>query len=385
MQQKRFMKKIINFVLIATGVVVFLAACSKVPDLPVYGKGTASTLTASTTTIAPAPADSNKVALTLNWTSPNYATDSSHTKYTIEIDSAGKNFSRPYTKEVLGASSTTFTAKELNDMLLAKGYAFNVPVDMDVRLTTLYANNNERIAGNTIRIKMTPYKVPPKVALPATSRLFIVGDATDFGWTNDPTPPFPAVRELTRIDETTWGGIFNMKGSGAYKLVQTQGVWSTQFHMVSGDAASGVFEQKDADPGFSSPAVAGTYKVIFDFQSGRYTVTKVDNPVPTELYITGDAVPSNWTPTPPLAQKFTAISNGVFELTTAFTPGKNYKFLSSNGNWQPQFGGSSATGGNFAANYGSGTDPDGIPTPAAAGNYKITVNFITGTYTVTKV
>ena len=379
------MKRIINFALIATGVAVFLAACSKVPDLPVYGKGNAATLTASSTTIAPAASDSNKVALTLNWTNPNYAVDSSRVKYTIEIDSTGKNFARPYTKEILGGSSTTFTAKELNDMLLAKGYAFNVPVDMDVRLITSYANNNERIVGNTVKIKMTPYKIPPKVALPTTSRLFIVGDATDFGWSNDPTPPFPAVRELTRIDETTWGGIFNMKGSGAYKLVQTQGVWGTQFHMVSGDAASGTFEQKDADPGFSSPAAAGAYKVIFDFQTGKYTVSKVDNALPAELYITGDAVPSNWTNTPPAEQKFTQVTNGVFELTTALTPGKNYKFLSSSGNWQPQFGGSSATGGTLGANYGSGNDPDGIPTPAVAGNYKITVNFITGKYTIVKV
>ncbi|HVG41041.1 MAG TPA: SusE domain-containing protein, partial [Chitinophagaceae bacterium] len=361
------MKIIIKLSLMAVIGLIF-AACSKVGDLPVYGKGSASTLTASSTAIAPAPADSNKVALMLNWTSPNYAVDSSRVKYTIEIDSTGKNFSKPYTKEVLGQSSTSFTAKELNDILLAKGYAFNVPVDMDVRLTTSYANNNERIVGNTIKIKMTPYKIPPKVALPTTSRLFIVGDATDFGWTNDPAPPFPAVRELTRLSETQWGGIFNMKGSGGYKLLQTQGVWSTQFHMVSGDAASGTFEQKDADPGFPSPAVAGAYKMIFDFQTGRYTVTKVDNAVPTELYITGDATASSWTNTPPVSQKFTAVTNGVFEITMALVPGKFYKFLSSNGNWQPQFGGSSATGGTIGANYGGGNDPDGIPTPTAAGN-----------------
>ncbi|MEO6070878.1 MAG: SusE domain-containing protein [Chitinophagaceae bacterium] len=379
------MKRIINFALIATGLAVVWAACSKVPALPIYKKGTAATLTSSATTIAPAAADSNKVALTLSWTNPDYATDSTHTKYTIEIDSAGKNFSKPFTKEIIGASYTTYTAKELNEMLLAKGYAFNMPVDMDVRLITSYTNNNERIIGNTVRIKMTPYKIPPKVALPATNRLFIVGDATDFNWSNDATPLFPAVRELTRIDETTWGGIFNMKGSGAYKLLQTQGVWNTQFHMVSGDAASGTFEQKDADPAFSSPAVAGAYKLIFDFQTGKYTVTKVANALPSELYMVGDAVVPNWVNNPPASLKFTQLTNGVFEITLPFVPGKNYKFLSSFGNWQPQFGGSSATGGTLGANYGSGNDPDAIPTPAIAGNYKITVNFITGNYTVVKV
>jgi starch-binding outer membrane protein SusE/F len=50
--------------------------------------------------------------------------------------------------------------------------------------------------------------------------------------------------------------------------------------------------------------------------------------------------------------------------------------LSISGQWQPQFGGSSATGG--------GNDPDAIPTPAIAGNYKINVNFHKNKYTVTK-
>jgi hypothetical protein len=74
----------------------------------------------------------------------------------------------------------------------------------------------------------------------------------------------------------------------------------------------------------------------------------------------------------------------VFEITITLAPGKFYKFLSSPGNWQPQFGGSSATGGNLGGNYGGGGDPDAVPTPAVAGSYKITVNFITGKYTVVK-
>jgi hypothetical protein len=379
------MRSINKLMMLVASLVLFLTACDKVDDLPTYNNGKAAVLSASATTVAPLPADSLKPALTLNWTYPDYAIDSSNIKYRIEIDAAGNNFKSPYVKEVMGVSSTSFIAKELNDMLLARGYAFNVPVDMDVRLITSYANNNERITANTITIKMTPYKVPPKVALPTTSRLFIVGDATDFGWTNDPTPAFPAAREFTRLDETTWAGIFNLKGSGAYKLLQEQGVWDSQFHMITGGTASeGSFEQKNADPGFPSPATAGWYKITLDFQQGTYTVVPVANALPANLYITGDAVPSSWTENPPASQKFTQVSNGVFELTTAFQPGKYYKFLSTLGQWQPQFGGSSDTGGDLGANFGGGSDPSGIPTPATAGNYKITVNFLTNKYTVVR-
>ena len=377
------MRSIKYILFLFTGFVLFLAACNKVDELPFYENGNAPSLTTSTTTIAPLPADSNNVVLTLNWTNPGYATDSANMKYTIEIDSAGKNFTRPFTKVVMGARTATFTAKELNSMLLGYGYPFNVPVQMDVRVISSYANNNERLNSNVIRIQMTPYKIPPKVALPTSSRLFIVGDATSFGWSNDPTPAFPAGREFARLSETTWGGIFYMNGTGAYKLLQTQGNWSTQYHMVSGGTATaGSFVLEDADPGFPSPTPAGWYKLIFDFQSGTYTVTSVANPLPQDLYITGDATAGGWVNNPPVTQKFTRVNSVVYELTTALAPGKFYKFLSSSGNWQPQFGGNSASGGTLGANYGSTGDPDAIPTPAAAGTYKITVDFLNNTYSV---
>ncbi len=379
------MKHLSKLILSVTLALVFIA-CDKVDDLPYYGTGTAPVLKASVATITTAPSDSDKVALTLNWTYPAYGTDSSNTKYVIEIDSAGKNFANAAMVTVMKSLSTTYTGKDLNNILLAKGYAFNVPVDMDVRLISSYGNNNERIVSNTIRIKMTPYKVPPRVPLPTTNRLFIVGDASEYGWTNDASPAFPAARELTRLSETLWGGIFKMMGNGGYKLLMKQGEWSTSYHMIfGGTAASGSFELKDADPAFTGPAAAGFYQIMFDFQTGKYTVTKVDNAAPNELYVVGDAVVPNWTNNPPASAnlKFATSSNGLFEITLAFTPGKIYKFLSSYGNWQPQFGGASATGGTLVGAY-SGDAPN-IPTPAVAGNYKIQVNFVTNTYTVTKV
>ena len=378
------MRSIIKFILLITGISFLITSCDKVDQLPNYGPGKAPVLTATPMTIAAVAADSDKVALTLNWTYPDYATDSSNIKYTIEIDTSGKNFAKASSKVVLGKTSATFTAKELNNILLGYGYAFNVPVDMDVRVISSYANNNERLASNTLKIRMTPYKIPPKVALPASTRLFIVGDATTFGWSNDAAPPFPPAREFARIDETTWGGVFYLDGSGAYKILQTQGVWNTQYHMVTGGTAlAGSFVLEDADPGFPSPAAAGWYKIILDFQTGKYTVSPVANALPQDLWVTGDATAGGWVNNPPANQKMTRLNSSVYQITLPFTSGKYYKFLSSSGNWQPQFGGNSATGGTLGANYGGGNDPDAIPTPAAAGNYKVTVNFLTNTYTVT--
>jgi hypothetical protein len=357
-----------------------------VDDLPLYQQGTASALTASSTTIAPAAADSNNVALTLSWTSPNYATDSANVKYTIEIDSTGKNFSNPFTKEVIGKSNISFTAKELNNILLAKGYAFNVPVDVDVRLTTSYANNNERIAANTIKIKMTPYKIPPKIALPTSGRLFIVGDATTGGW-NNPVP-VPS-QELTRIDETSFGGIFNLTGGKQYLLLPVNGDWSNKFSVgnntVAGLNSGGNFGFNLND-NFPGPTASGLYKIIVDFQTGKFTVTPFtqQHGLPVNLFLVGDATAGGWNnPVPVPSQQFTRVTSSRFEITVPLTSGKEYLVLPENGNWGMKFGSDGAAtstkltgklkpeGGNFAA-------------PDVTGNYKIVVDFIDNFYKLTK-
>lgn len=379
------MKRFFKLLILPAMVALSLVGCDKKQDLSTYGNGTMPVLTSSTNTLAPVATDSLKKVLGLAWTNPKYASDSTTYKYVVEIDSAGRNFSKAYTHTVTGAKVDSFTAKELNTALLNWGFAFNTAYDVEIRVTSSYANNNEQLRSNVIRIKMTPYKVPPKVALPTTSRLFIVGDATTFGWTNDPTPAFPAARELVRLDETSWGGIFYMNGTGGYKFLQTQGVWSTQFHMMTGGTVnSGNFVQEDADPSFPSPTTAGWYKISLDFQTGKYTVTAYGNPLSQDLYITGDATTAGWVNNPPANQKFTRINSSVYQITMSFTPGKSYKFLGTSGSWAPQFGGSSATGSILGANYGSGTDPDAVPTPATAGTYKVNVNFFTNAYTVTQ-
>lgn len=110
----------------------------------------------------------------------------------------------------------------------------------------------------------------------------------------------------------------------------------------------------------------------------------VPPPATQELYITGDATPSGWTNEPPASQKSVTVNKGEYYIVMDFVPGKFYKFLSTLKQWQPQYGGNSATGGDIGYNLGGGNDPDAIPTPAEAGTYKVTLNFTTGKYTVVK-
>ncbi len=160
------MKKILA---ILTAVIVVIAACTKVEDLPSYQNGTAITFAASKTTVAPVPADSVTDVISFTWTSPQYATDTSNYKYILEIDSAGKNFVNPSTKIVMGSLGTTLKGKELNAILLNYGYALGTPHHLDMRVISSYGNNNERFFSNVVKVSVTPYNDPSVLSTEKTS------------------------------------------------------------------------------------------------------------------------------------------------------------------------------------------------------------------------
>lgn len=366
-----------------------MVACDKKADLPVFANGTVPVLSASSTTIAPAPSDSNNVAVTFTWTNPLYSTDSTKNRYIIEIDSAGRNFAKAASKEITGSLSTSFLAKELNSILLNYGFKFNVAYDVEVRLTSSYANNNEQYTSNVVRMKVTPYKIPPKVVLPTTGKLFIVGDATNGGW-NNPVPV--PTQEFTRIDETTFGGIFQLTTGKQYLVLPENGSWATKYCLTNGNAAGiadggdFVFRSSGGD-NFPAPGASGLYKIMLDFQEGKFSVTPFNQQhgLPSGLFIVGDATPGGWSnPVPLPSQEFTRVNSTKFELTLALTTGKKYLFLPENGNWGKKYG--AVNGSAAGIGLGGPMKPEGedMPAPNASGNYKIEVDFINNLYKLTK-
>jgi hypothetical protein len=375
------MKIIYKLFLLVSITTLLFTACDKADKLPLHLPGTAPVLSSSLTNIAPAVADSNNVAFTLSWSSPKYATDSASVKYVIEVDTTGRNFAKAVSKTVSGATSYSFIAKEFNAILLGFGMAFNTPGEVDVRVTSSYANNNEVFKSNVLKLKVTPYKIPPKITPPAA--LYLVGDVN--GWNNSTS--LDKRYYFYKTDETTFSGVFNFTAAGGYKLIQTLGNWDSQFHMLSGGtAATGQFEQKNADPAFPNPA-AGSYRIVVDFQNGTYTATKTDAVrvmPPANLYIVGDVNGWNNSASLDTKYKFTKVNDFVFTIEVDFTAGGGYKLIQTLGDWSTQFhrlSGGTAFAGEFEQ---KDADP-AFPNPTPAGKYKITVNFATMTYSVVKI
>ena len=275
------MKKIIQSLVYVSLAIVFFAACEKDEAKDTYISGTAPVLSAtSKDSIALNFLTEDNLGITFNWTNPNYkfasGGSSQNVSYTLEIDTTGANFKGANKKSISISKdlSAAYTQKAFNivisDLKLKPGKLAKIEVRV---IATLGAAPTELIS-NVLAFKVVPYAPPPKVPVPVLGTLWVTGNAFASGWANPLGAPFVTSQQLAKVSETLYEGVIAFIGGGNYKMIQENGVWGTQYRILVGDAFSGTFEKKDADPGFVGPTVAGNHKISVDFQAGTYTVTK---------------------------------------------------------------------------------------------------------------
>jgi starch-binding outer membrane protein SusE/F len=377
------MKYINKFLFLIPVITLVITSCQKVKDLPYYDKGIAVTLNASKTSIAPTPADSANNVVTFSWTNPGHATDSSTQKFVLEIDSSGRNFSKKVTKIVSGALAVSFTGQELNKILADFGFAPGQTFSFDIRLTSSYANNNEQLQSNVVKVDITSYLVPITLAPSSSSPLVLQvsnasNTAVSFNWNASPYGS-NIINYALQLD--TAGGNFanpQVKKSGT---ALTSGF--TVNDLNSAAIAAGVIGGSTKNVEFRIVSYLGTdYTTPLAYSNTVALSVTTFTPIPSTLYIVGDATPGGWSnPVSLPSQQFSRIDAVSYGIVINLTAGGSYLFLPVNGDWSHKYGGSGATGGTLLAD---GAVPgSNTPAPAATGTYQIVVNFQTGTYTVT--
>lgn len=282
----------INFInlILPLALVLSFASCKKEENRVVYEGGTAPVLTTTTIgTIVLLKDKKQETALSLSWTNPNYmfntGVSSQNVNYILQVDTSGKNFASPKLQEMAIPNDlgVNLSGQQLNTFLSKMEFASGIDQAIDIRVKSTLANNSAALTSNLLKLKVNPYLdfavEPPGTAANnyLDGNLWIVGDAVASGFTNPLPAPYDVTQKFTRIDIMHYEGTFTFVGGGGYKLIQTQGVWGTQYHALDGSAGagqSGSFEKKDADPQFPSPG-AGKYKVQINFQTGKYTLTKL--------------------------------------------------------------------------------------------------------------
>ena len=376
------MKKLFKIFFGAAIVATAFSSCDKAKDLEIAANGNAPVLSSSVTSFTPSATDSITGKITFNWTDAKYANDPSTSRYEIEIDSAGRNFATAKTRTVVGKLTDAIIAKDWNNMLFSLGFKIGVPGTLQLRLKSSYNNYNERYTSNTIAIGVNPYIIPPKVAVPITDKLFLVGDASQGGW-NNPVPV--PTQEFAKIDATTWAGVFNLVGNKQYLVLPLNGDWTNKFSIASTTTAvsGGDFGFNFSD-NFKGPTTSGMYTITLDFQAGKYFVTPFTGNLPTNLFIVGDATNGGWNnPVPVPTQQLVRQNSSVWKLTMPMVGSKQYLLLPVNGDWSNKYAVANnslaglSSGGAFGYNLN-----DNFPGPAASGTYTITTNFVTSKFTV---
>ena len=269
--------------LFSSFMILLLWSCKKEENKIFFEGGTAPVLSASTATVSLEPGDEAKTALVLSWTNPEYkfttGLNSQDVTYTLEMDTLGANFnSSKKVATVIGKDlSKTYTVGELN-AILGNGMVLQLEPRRNYTLqlrVTSSIGSVVKLTSNIISFTTKPFAPPPKVPVPTAGTLWITGDAVASSWANPLPPPYDVSQKFTKVSTTLYQLTLNMPGGGGYKLIQEQGNWGTQYHMLAGGTADGGdFEKADANPAFPGPAVAGTYKITVNFQIGKYTVVK---------------------------------------------------------------------------------------------------------------
>jgi hypothetical protein len=268
---------------------VSLLSCKKDENRVIYESGTAPVLTSSST--ADMVLDINKkdmTALNLTWTNPAYrfntGISSQNITYTLQVDTAGSNFTKNRNLQEMAIANelgVKLTVKDVNTFLSKMELSSGKPYNVEIRVKAALINNSLPLYSNVVKMKITPYldfAVEPPGTLANNyddGQLWVTGDCfPSDDWANPLPAPYDVSLKFTRIDKLHYELTAVFDKGGGYKLIQEPGVWSTQYHALkAGEAMSGEFEKKDADPQFASPG-AGTYKIEVNFQTGKYKLTK---------------------------------------------------------------------------------------------------------------
>jgi hypothetical protein len=373
------MKNIVKFLLVTIVSALVFTACNKEGDLPLYLAGNGTVVSTNVPSVTATVADSNKTALTVNWTWPNYATDSINQKFIVQIDSAGHKFVKPVTRTVKGVSSTSFTAKELNEIVFGFGDV-KAPYTLEMRVVSSYANNNEQYTSNSTNVVVTPYIIPVTLTLAPTGPLtLVVGDAIKtaviFHW-----------------NATKFG---NVPLNYAVQIDKSGSTWATPTVIKYGAALTGRITVNDLNNAAINAGMAPTASGDLVIRVIAYQGDNFANPLYSNIktltvttylavmtwYVPGDYVVASY-PGTTMKDWDPATSPQVKSTSTAPTRLEGYVYMANATNHWKFATKPNWDGPNYGAGATAGTlDAAGGDISATAGYYKLNADAATLTYT----
>ena len=273
------------FRLLAFSVFLFgISSCKKAENKDFFEGGTPPSLSASTATVTLEPGSEANTAIVLKWTNPDYkfttGLSSQDVTYTLEMDTLGANFnsSRKVTTVIAKDLSKSYTVGELNGILgNTMVLQLNPRRNYTLQLRVIASiGSSVKITSNVISFTTKPFAPPPKVAPPASGKLYITGSATPGGWMGSPAAELLS-QKFTQVSSTLYVlSSIALTGGGSYLFVPLYGDWGAKYGGLGANNTNNVNGDDFHDNGgdLLAPAASGNYKITVDFQLGKFTVVK---------------------------------------------------------------------------------------------------------------
>jgi starch-binding outer membrane protein SusE/F len=394
------MKKIFNTLSVSLLLLLFLSSCSEKESMYIATVPAESDFNidpSSTNIELNKKGAGTHTAIVFKWDTVVYGV-STPVVFTLQMDSVNGDFSAPIV-DIIPTSTyqIAFTDSVMNVRAMKLNLIPDIPGEIKVRLKANLAYNNLPVFSKVEIITVKPYNDGLMYRMPAA--LYLQGDAV----ASNGSYPIPDAQQMVKIDNHRFALIISLTGSKHFVFTSSADALSDPAYKAASSSepiTGGAFlpsgSQTDPPNGgsdISSPATTGIYKVIVDFKSGTYTVTKEPALIaaPANLYMVGDATALGWA-APNATQKFTQVDAYTFKITMPIIGGKKYDFITTETTWSdPAYKGATnkepPMGGNFIES-GAKTVPawagSDIIAPTASGTYTITVNFKSGTFVLTQ-
>jgi len=218
-----------------------------------------SVLTTTASTVVCSIATQTQQANVFNW-SKSFSGYSGNVTYTIQYDSAGKNFAS-IKQIVIGDNLYTkpLLQKELNETGLNCNIAGGAVGKVDYRIKAVTAQGAISYS-NTVSITITTYAM----------KLYLVGGSSPAGWT--PAAATPLMPD-TRFPGTFFTYAYLNSGGGGIKFLTENTDWNTPTQTIFGDAnGSGTSGTITSAGGGNNINVAadGVYRITVDLSNSKY-------------------------------------------------------------------------------------------------------------------
>ncbi|GAB3165312.1 hypothetical protein GCM10027291_08320 [Telluribacter humicola] len=287
--------------------------------------------------------EANNEVLTISWQKPDYGFQAG-AAYSILFDRKGGDFSKAVAIATGTQLKKSFTAAELNPILLQLGLVAGSAADLDIKVQAKLGEATVLVSP-LATLQATPYLDKLDLSTPWG----IVGSAAVNGWDGPDMPFYQTDKENIVVAYVTLA-------TGDIKF-RKDNKWDLNY---GDDGANGTLEVGGANIAVK----AGTYKITLDLNALTYTITKY------AWGLVGSATPNGWDgPDVPLTYD---PSSDQWRAVVTLKEGELK--IRQNGDWAVNYGGANGTlelgGGNIAV------------TP---GTYLVSVNFAKGTYTVEKI